>query len=203
MKKSIISLVGLIIVVLMILMAYVGPWYVINIKSPYLDVEYEANINMYLTEIKVDGNIPGLDLEAQGYSDYSDGGNNKTIVNNVKNMVFASIITAILAVLSIVGSMFSTRRPNTLRMLGFCFGIITFILSVVAIFYFMGTVPSEMAAGASDSNFWYSQTTLFGDMTMGPGYAWYAMLISAIFSIISSALLLMEEKIEIVKSDEY
>jgi hypothetical protein len=121
--------------------------------------------------------------------------------------IFA-IITTIIALICVLGYIFKVGSSNTIRKLGVIFGIITFILAITAVIYFMIGWNNQVQEGISafstmsgtevteieDIGFWYSQRQDGNVFTMGPGYAWYLMIIAGIITMISSLFIIIKEK---------
>ena len=73
--------------------------------------------------------------------------------------------------------------------------ILTLILALVAALYFMTTFPSEFSKGfEGDVGFWDEIDMMGVKVAFGPGYAWYLMIVSFVFALISSIILFMDKK---------
>ncbi len=203
MRKGILALIGMIITLVFIIIALIGPWYSASGK---VDDE-EGYSNYSLTGL--DSKEPGEDAEFKSYADIkedlSDDAKEKYgIFDTTMYITIGTLIVCILALIGILGISFNFGKPGMMKMLGGIFGILTFILALVAIFYFM-SLPSEFEMKDSkgdDIGFWASDEIDYmgskATVNYGPGYAWYLMLLAAIISLIMSIMLFLNKGTPIV-----
>ena len=119
------------------------------------------------------------------------------IFNIVLYLTIISLIIAILASVFILGHVFNFGKPKMMKNLAMLFGIITFVIAFVAVFYFMIAVPGEntmKTAEGGDMGFWYSASVSGTSFSIGPGFAWYLMLIAGIIALISLIFVFMDKK---------
>ena len=170
MKKGIIALIGMIVALVFVLVAFFGPW--------YSGTERGISANFYLTKAEV----MGVTVDYSSLS--SSASSPKSIFDNTMYLTLATLVTAILALVGMLGFIFNFGKSNMMRMLGAIFGIMTFILALVAILYFMTALPGKL-----------SGITGFWNENVGPGYAWYLMLVAAIIALIASITMLLKKSV--------
>ena len=168
MKKGIIALIGMIVALVFIIVAFFGSW--------YTGTQAGASGNFYLTKFETSG------VTVEYSSPLLVGIDLKSIFDNTMYLTIGALVTAILALIGILGFVFNFGKPNTMRMLGFIFGIITFVLALVATLYFMTAFPGKIPG-----------YTEFWNKDLGPGYAWYLMLVAAIIALIASIAMLLKK----------
>ena len=174
MKKGILALIGMILALVLILVAFFGPWYAGTEESMGVTVESSMGLTSATTK------IGDMETTVQ-YSDLPDS-DAKAVYNNTFYMTIIAIILAILAIIGMLGLSFNFGNEKTMKMIGGIFGILTFILAIVAVIYFMASLPG--ATPGMDS-FWMEKA--------GPGYGWYLMLIGAIIALIGSIALFKKQ----------
>lgn len=161
MRKGGTALVGMILTLVFILIGFFGSWYTISFAG--------IDANYFLTKAE----MGGMTID---YGDIgSQMGDAKGIFDNTMYMTVIALIFAIIALIGILGVVFNFGNINTMSKVGGIFGILTFILAIVAPLYFM---TSAFLESYGDVGFWSE----YG----GPGYAWYLMIIAAIIAMISS-----------------
>lgn len=208
MKKGLPSLICTIIGLVLIIIAFFGPWYNISMSFSMFGMSGDVSEDMYLTNMHVEGDMMGQqmsesknweEVEAQGTSTVSIG----FIFANTMYLVIIAIITAILAVLGAGMYVLTVSKGNAMKNLGKIFGIITFILALVAILYFMFTWTGQMedasdtflSMGGSSSaleesyGFWYGQGDAGNSISMGPGFSWYLIIIGGILMLLAAIIL--------------
>ncbi len=89
--------------------------------------------------------------------------------------------------------MFNFGKPGMMSKFGGIFGILTFILAIIAVLYFMTALPGAanlQSSEGEDIGFWYSESQSFEGYEMsisaGPGFSWYLLLISGIIDLIGA-----------------
>lgn len=196
------ALSGMIVTLTFIIIAFFGPWYNMDVESSIPGTEMAYSVGMYLTKMEMKGTIMTKDISMSiSYADAKDqaqtaGINTDSfkIIDYVNYLMIGMIITAILALAGMSGYVFNFGKANTMKMIGFTFGFITFILAMIAPIYFMNNSFTQGNYG-----FWFSQTIVGIKMSAGPGFAWYLMIVAAIIAFISSvAMLLKNSNPEIV-----
>ena len=170
MKKGIIALIGMIVALVFIIVAFVGPW--------YGGTSSGVSVNFYLTRLESAGVSMGYDNPSVAIfmSDI------KNIFDNTMYLTMGALVTAILALIGMLGFVFNFGKSNMMRMLGAIFGIITFVLALAATIYFMNALTGKMTGL---TGFWNEEA--------GPGYAWYLMLVATIIALIASIAMFLKK----------
>lgn len=221
-KKGVISIIFMTMGVIFILLAFFSPWYCTQMESS-VGGETTASYDSYLTKAVMHGKFQGNPIyQSLSYSDimniydniedtpgfeeykeeYEKLKQTYSIFDNTRYLTISLIITSILSLIGILG--FIVRKANKMRKIGIIFGIITFILVIIVVFYFTISINnksedqnfSSYIQGLPDNtqgdiqtfggDFWGSINILGTNMSWGPGIAWYLMIIAGIFGILSS-----------------
>lgn len=178
MRKGGVALIGMILALVFILVAFYGPWYSVSMSI----MDQEGSVEMTLTQMvsKFAGQEQTITYEDAKTSSVSGLNTDALdVFSNTMYIVIIALICAIIGVIGILGHFFSSGKSNKPKLLGGIFGVLVFILGLVAIIYFM-------TGGFYESDFWFSQNIMGTEMSGGPGYAWYLVLIAAIIALISS-----------------
>jgi len=164
------AFIGMIITLVLILVAFFGPWYGGESNS----VESYASLTEWT--MKGGGMETTMKISEMGDDDVEG------VFNNTYYMSIAALIFAILALIGTLGLFFNFGPANTMKWLAFTFGMLTFIFALIAALYFMAALP-----GATDTGegFWNDNT--------GPAYGWYLMLVAGIIGLVFSLPLLKKE----------
>jgi hypothetical protein len=165
MKKEMIPLIGMILALVLIIVALVGPWYSMSFMG--------MGGNFYLTKAEMAGTTVPYD---------DTMGDAKASFDNTMYITMVALIFAIIAIIGILGAQFNLGKPDKMRMLAAIFGILTFILAIIAPIYFMTSGFGEVL---NINDFW--------NELAGPGYAWYLMIVAAIIALIASIPLLKKQ----------
>ena len=193
MRKGIVACASMIFGLILLFVAFLGPWYTIN-GSGALGVNY--NVGFYLTKMEAKGTIPGQDISlSMSYTDVKENAQmvgvnieSFAVINTAMYLTLCAIITALIAVIGIIAFIFNKGKPKTMKWLGGGFGFLTFFLALVPALYVMSTGFAENSNG-----FWFSQSVLGVTVSGGPGYAWYLMMVVAIISVISAVAILLKK----------
>jgi len=196
MKKGIMALIGMIVSLVFIIVAFFGPWYTMNMKSSTVGATMDYNVGIYLRTMDVNGNFMGQDVSmSMSYADAASqaqtsgvNADSFKIIDYMMYLTVGTLVTAILALIGMLGFVFNFGNANRMRMLGIVFGIITFILAIAAPLYFMNTSFTQGNYG-----FWFSQTISGVSLSAGPGFAWYLMIVAAIIALIASVAMLLKK----------
>jgi len=171
MKKGIIALIGMIVALVFVLVAFFGPWYNISMEiSPA--IKMEASVG--LTSAQVNGVTVS----------YSQVVGDKGPIDTTMYLTVGALVMVILSLIGILGFSFNFGNPKTMKMVGGIFGIIAFIMALIAPIYFMTYFNSESMGNVG---FWNQ----YG----GPGFAWYLMIIAAIIALIASIAMLLKKSV--------
>ena len=193
MKKGIIALIGMIVALVLIIVAFVGPWYVMSSGT--------SDSTMSLTSTTSKSGSYSATVSHADSKKAMEAMSLKTGLYDVFNYAFYLtifvLIVAILALIFMLGHVFNFGKPKMMKNLATIFGIITFVLALVTVLYFMVALPSEInklnTLGATNIGFWYSATIGGVAGSLGPGYAWYLMLVAAIIALIASVAMLLKK----------
>jgi hypothetical protein len=193
MRKGIVALCGMGVGLVLIIVAFLGPWYVMN-GSGAFGVDY--NVGLYLTRMDAKGTLAGQDISlSMSYADAKVYAGNTgvniesfAVIDMAMYLTVLSMVTACVAVLGIGAFVFQKGNPKTMKLIGGVFVLVTFILSLVPALYVMSTGFSENQTG-----FWFSQSVLGVTVTGGPGYAWYLMIVAAVIAVICAGAMLVKK----------
>ena len=192
MKKGIVALICMILTLVFILVALVGTWYGGHGEEDVAGTKVTVDYSMSLTggEVKAEGEGQKITEEIK----YDDDFDAKYVFDNTMYITIIALIIAIIALICILGMTFAFGNIKNMKMLGSIFGILTVIFTLIAPLYFMTALPLETKDVEGNTyNFW-DEIELFGvKVSMGPGYAWYLMLVSFVFALIASIVVFMEK----------
>jgi hypothetical protein len=191
MKKGMIAFIGMIIGLVFLLVAFLGPWYTMNGSG-----EAGMVVGLYLTRMEVTGTFMGQDMSlSMSYAEAREiaqtiGMNTESfvVIDNAFYLTLIAIITALIAVIGMAMFVFNKGKPKVTKLLGGGFGVFTFIFALVPALYFWSTGFAENSSG-----FWFSQTVMGRTLSGGPGYAWYLMIVVAIIALIASVAMLLKK----------
>lgn len=210
MKKGMIAFVCMLLTLVFILIGMIGPWYVSNMKTKisipgYAEEETEVEASVTLTSVT--GKVGDEDPETKSIADVkkeaedagADTGVYDVVINTFYIVIIAFII-ALLAVIGFLGKMFNFGKPAMMNNLSKIFSILTFVFAIIAVLYFMVSVPAETNDAntyTEDVGFWYSKDISEQgqelSISLGPGYAWYLMLVGAILALVATILLFLDK----------
>jgi len=202
-----IALIGMILALVFVIVALVGPWYGISIKLTLGTAEIKSDATMSLTATTLSVTTPlGSNTTTTSYADTREQakatGTDTGILDIFNIAMYFTIFALIVAILALVflsGYTFNFGKPHMMKNLAMVFGIITFIIVLAAVFYFMVAVPSQLKASDSnlqnveDFGFWYSKSESGNSVSLGPGFAWYLMIVAGIIALISSLFIFMDK----------
>ena len=163
MKKGMMALIGMVVALVFILIALIGPWYAFSMSA--FGQTMEGSFGLFGGEATVAG-------QTMSYSFADVAGTDKGPIDTTMYLTVIAFIFALLALICIAMASFNLGNANMMGKLGGIFGILTFLFALIAAIYFM-TLEAWSTVG-----FWNEMS--------GPGYAWYMMIIGAIVAIIFS-----------------
>ena len=188
MKKDMLAFIGMIIGLIIILATFFLPWYSTQVSGG----GQEMNSDMYLDR---------TEMEFMG-SKITQSNEGIAFLNNTLYFIILTFIMTILALIGVIGFYYNLGNRDNMRKIGVIFGITTFIIAISSIFYFMIVALNQMqearsmyfsTSGAEDTlpdiSFWWSTEINGTQLSAGPGYAWYFMIIAGIIVLISAVLL--------------
>ena len=187
MRKGIVSLFCMIVVLFFIVMSMVGPWYGMSAVS------YEVSMSLTSSTSTISGETVTTSYsDARKMAETNLGADISMIeiFDITFYLVIFVLVIAILALIFFVGYFFNSAKQGVIKKLAVMFGVITFILTLVSVFYFMFAFISKMNTfsnmqGIQNVGFWYSYSISGVDLFMGPGFAWYLMLTAGVVALIS------------------
>jgi len=205
MRKGIVAFGGMIGGLIFLLVAFMGPWYVMN-GSGTLGMEY--NVGFYLTRMEAKGSFNGQDISWS--VEYAEAKENAetlgvniqsfSVIDTARMLTLFAIATALISLVGFVGFIYQLGTLRIMKYVAGIFGLLTCVLALIPVMYVMTTGFSE-----NSSDFWFSETALGVTITGGPGYGWYLMIIVSILALICAvAILVKKVSVEdaVVQSDD-
>ena len=208
MDKKIIGLVGIIIALVLVIIAFFTPWYSTSMKieSNFPEESGDVNHNIYLTKTETKGSMFGDKVdETQSFSDYGNFPG-KSVFDNTFYLTIIAIIFSVIAFVGFLGFSFNFSNPETMKKIGVIFGILVIVIAFITPIYFMGG-PEESAKASYEAytsmtggpvdfeySFWFSLSEGGAEVNGGPGIAWYLMIVAGIIALISSVIILKKDK---------
>jgi len=217
MDKKIVGLVGIVITLVLILVAFFMPWYSYSMKgeSSLPGGSLDMNYNFYLTKAETKGSFYGEEIDITGNYSNSSLSSLKSVFDNTMYLNIIALIFSVIALVGFLGFSFNFGNPETMKKIGVIFGFLTLIFALIAPIYFMngyGDLVEEsysayISAGGLESEFdfgfWFSYSEGGSEMSMGPGIAWYIMFIAGIIALISSIMLILNKKEKMKLEPQY
>jgi hypothetical protein len=193
MRKGIVSFAGMILALVLLVCAFLGPWYTIS-TSGIFGASY--NVGLFLTRMEVQGTFSGQDVSlSMGYSEAKVKAQNIdvnvesfTVIDTALYLTFFAMVTAFVAIICMAAFVFNKGKPRAMKLLGGLFGFLTFLLTLIPALYFMST-----GFVVNSSGFWFTQSVLSMTLSYGPGYAWYLMIVVAIIAVICAVAILLKK----------
>ncbi|MCK4365946.1 MAG: hypothetical protein KAW45_07835 [Thermoplasmatales archaeon] len=202
MKREMYALISMIIVLILILVSFFMPWYS---SGGLISGAGMMSLDIYLDRITMKTLYSGDVSMSHGESEGME------YIGTVLFIAIAALITSILALIGILGIHYHFGSLKNMRRIGISFGIVTFIMAIIAIFYFMmGTINTIQTSqeiyygssqtipfGGSNPSFWMNLNVEGMAISAGPGIAWYLMAIAGLITLASSGLILKKTKTDI------
>lgn len=193
MRKGIVACAGMILAVVLLVVAFLGPWYIVS-GSGILGANY--NVGLYLTRMEVQGTFAGQDVSlSMGYAEAKLNAPNTDVnvesfaaINTAMYLTLLAMVTALIALICTAAFVYNKAKPKTMKLMGGLFGILTFLFALLPALYFMYTGFVENSSG-----FWFSQVAFGMRLSGGPGYAWYLMIVVAIIAVLSAVAILLKK----------
>ena len=193
MRKGIVACIGMMIGLVLLVVSFLGPWYLVN-ASGVLGGDY--TMEMFLAHMDFQGSFGGQDISMS--VDYADAKTSmqSTDVNmesfatieTAMYMMLLAMVTSALSIICMVAFVFNKGKPKTMKGLGGLFAILTFVLTIIPALYFMNTEFVEDSSG-----FWFSYSGFGMTISGGPGYAWYLVIVVVIIAAICAAAILVKK----------
>lgn len=196
MKKGIIALICMILTLVFIIVALVGPWYSMSSESD--GVEGYSNFGLTSSETKgVEGEAKTTSYSDQK-KDYEDENMDIPDIYGVFDTTFyitiVALIIALVSLIFILGTTFGFGNFKTMKMFGLIFSILALIFCLIAPIYFMTSFPGAMWDGSPvEYGFWDEMEFLGVKASLGPGFAWYLMIVAFITSLIAVIVIFMDK----------
>jgi uncharacterized membrane protein len=188
MRKDAIALIGMFLTLIFILIAFYGTWYSVSMSVMTQDGSLEMTLHQMVSRFgDIEQTITYEEAKTSSFTGLNT--DQLDVFSNTMYIVIIALFFAFIGVLSHIGHIYRLVKSDKLKLLGGIFGILVFIFGVVAVIYFM-------TSGFYETDFWFSQTLMGTEMTGGPGYAWYLMIIAAIIALISSIPLFTKQAVK-------
>jgi hypothetical protein len=202
MRKGIVACTGMILALVLLVVAFLGPWYIVS-GSRILGANY--NVGLYLTRMEVQGTFAGQDISlSMGYAEAKVYVPNTDVnvesfaaINTAMYLTLLAMVTTFIAIICMAAFVFNKEKPKTMKLVGGLFGLLTFLLTLIPALYFMNTKFVENSSG-----FWFSLSAFGMTLSGGPGYAWYLIMVVAIIAVISAVAILFKKIVPEATSPE-
>lgn len=193
MRKGFVGLIGMIVGLVLLFVSFLGPWYMINATGIF-GAEY--TVGFHLTRVDLRGTIGGQDVSlSTGYTEAKMYIQDTTVnvesfamVEKAMYLTLLALVTAVVAVVFIAAVVFEKGPPRTMKIGGGLCSVLTALLTLLPALYFMTEEFVENSSG-----FWFRYSAFGLTLSGGPGYAWYLMIVVAVISMISAAVLLLKK----------
>ncbi len=206
MKKNMLGMVFIILALMFVIIGLVGSWYSTHMKMSTMGM-MEMDVDISLTKIYSTSNMNGQKVtQSMNISaireQYDVSGMNTGFLDAIGNTFIITIVALIFAILAMVFVILSLFKPK-IQMIGGFFSILLFVFMLIAPIIFMigftGYAETQSASfGASGETsqigFWFSTSQGGNETSMGPGYAWYLMIVGAVFGLIAAILIFIKNK---------
>ncbi len=195
MRKGVVAFGGMIVGLVLLVAAFLGPWYVMSASGTF-GVDY--HVGFFLTKLEARGNFNGqnllivVDYEDAEQSAANVGVNTDSfaVIKTAMYLTFFAIVTAVIAFGGMVGFVFQAGKMKFFKYVGGLFALMTFVLALLPAVYVMNTEFAKNTNG-----FWFEESILGVTITGGPGYAWYLMIVAAIVVLICAAAFLVKKTV--------
>jgi len=202
MRKGIVACSGMILALVLLVVAFLGPWYMVN-ATGMLGADY--TMELFLTRMEVQGNLGGQGVSlSMGYAEAKANLQSTDVnmesfamIETAMYLTFLAMVTTLIAIICMVAFVYNKGKPKTMKLMGGLFGILTFLLALLPALYFMNTKFVE-----NSSEFWFRLSAFGMTLSGGPGYAWYLMIVVAIIAVISAIAILLKKIVPEAKSPE-
>ena len=193
MQKGVVSFCGMIVGLVLLVVAFMGPWYAMNMSGA---LGIDSDVKFYLTRMEVKGIFNNQDLSVSvGYADAKENAQSVgvniesfTIIETAMYFSFFAMVTNLIALIGIAAFVFRRGTSKIMKYIGGGFALLTFVLALVPTLYVMNTKFAE-----NISEFWFSQSAFGVTIAGGPGYAWYLMIVVTILALICGVVILLKK----------
>jgi hypothetical protein len=202
MRKGIVACSGMILALVLLVVAFLGPWYMVN-ATGMLGADY--TMELFLTRMEVQGNLKGQGVSlSMGYAEAKANLQSTDVnmesfamIETAMYLALLAMVTSLIAIICMIAIVYNKGKPKTMKLMGGLFGILTFLLVLLLAVYFMNTKFVENSSG-----FWFRLSAFGMTLSGGPGYAWYLMIVVAIIAAISAVAILLQKIVPKEKSPE-
>lgn len=207
MNKNIIGMVFAILALVFIIIGLFGSWYSSHMEMSLLgSSSMISDSDVYLTRIEGSSgyqvgarSIQSMDL-SEIREQYESAGMDTSFIDAIGNSFIVTIVALIFGIIAMVFAIISILKSKfkiiagILSILVFVFAILAPIIFMTGFTSFVEAQASSYSSSAGDIGFWFSTEENGVKASMGPGYAWYLMIIGAIFALIGGIILFLKQK---------
>ncbi len=189
-KKVLVGLVLSLIVVVLLGVALVGPWYSMKMEGGGIEVKADAT----LTETKAEA------LGVTATTKWSDEDAPENQAKLYTNVYYIMIVTLVVAIISLICLILSGIGKLGIKIAGIKIGaillLLTMIFAIVAPAYFAAAVPGAMHEDDAtwDKGFMGSEEEAGVKTTWSPGYGWYFAVVAFVLALIGMIITLVPGK---------
>lgn len=218
-----------VIVIVILFISLLGPWYNMSMRYDGGSLSQDSTMDFYLDKMTSSSNFDGKHTsETKTYKDIKDEIKNVNSsyapgylydyydgMSKIGSItIFLIIITIIITILIILLIAVSFINKNSIiRHLCGILCIITFVLILFTVFNFMFSwtdaqqkpfsMLTDSTLSSEEIGFWYSKELSGISFRLGPGYAWYIMIIAGIFILLSGIFLFIKPKNQDIPRYQY
>ena len=212
MQKKIIGMIFAILALVFVIIGLVGSWYNVHMEYSSSYMTGESDSDIYLTRMTAKSTMGGSTQEQDMSIDeirdqYEAGGMDTSFLDAINNTFIITIIALIFAIIALVFAGLSFKIFH-LGKIGAILLILVFVFALISPILFMTGFQSfidqqmetysGMTTGVEDIGFWYSNSGEGFNMSLGPGYAWYLMIIGAIFALVAAIIFFIGKKLQAI-----
>lgn len=180
---------------ILVLITLFGTWYNISGEAETAGISGEVNMDMGLRDMTM--SMEAMGFEITNTTSYSDSDFSDLAFVDVFNLTQILVILAMIFALLMFVFALLVGMGKMSSKIGIIFGVLAMVFILIAFIYFMVALPGAMEddspAGAGLTGFWGSESLdFFGtsmDVSWGPGWAWYVMVIAFILALIGTIML--------------
>ncbi len=160
MTKEKYVVIGAVVALAIFFLGFIGPWY--GISGEFLGAEASIDIGFLGTTFSAGS-------DSSTFSTEIDRGETDTTMY----IALVTIILAIIAFIGILGSIYGFGKKEMMQKIGEIFGIITFLVAIIAIIYYVINLPDTSGLEQIGLN-------------VGLGWGFFLFLIGAIVMFITN-----------------
>jgi len=160
MTKEKYVVIGAVVALAIFFLGFIGPWY--GVSGEFLGVEASIDIGFLGTTFSAGS-------DSSTFATEIDRGETDTTMY----IALVTIILAIIAFIGVLGTTYGFGKKITMQKIGEIFGIITFVVAIIAIIYYVANLPD--ASGLETLG-----------LNAGLGWGFFLFLIGAIVMFITN-----------------